>query len=275
MEVPQTSTAMTIKVIQHLFATHGLPEQIVSDSGPQLASAGFAEFAQVNGNWHTWISPYYPASNGEAQRFVSTFKEAMEAGKGDGLTLQHQLENFLLTYCTTPHSTAGAPPCELLMVGVFVHGGTFWNQTLSKELASNNLDRKNTVTSTPVHELSVWDSQWWWRISALSSRKNHPVTGTTHILGGCGKWSILEAPSRPFERLCSKASSRSTPHWTRKWNRRWQLTECWIWFSAISTCGDSVWCSVHNCYNCWGYLHNSASDCTDSMVSCQKWQTSG
>ena len=129
IEVPLTTTAMTIKVTQHLFATHGLPEQIVSDSGPQLASAGFAEFAQVNGNWHTWTSPYYPASNGKAERFVRIFKEAMKAGKGDGFALQHRLENFLLTYHTTPHSTTGTPPSELLMVGVFVHGGTFWNQT--------------------------------------------------------------------------------------------------------------------------------------------------
>ena len=44
-----------------------------------------------------------------------SLKEAMKAGKGDGLTLQHRLQNFLLTYRTTPHSTTGTPPCELLM----------------------------------------------------------------------------------------------------------------------------------------------------------------
>ncbi len=68
-----------------------------------------------NGIRHTRCAPYHPASNGEAERFVRTFKEAMKAGKGDGLTLAHRVENFLLTYRTTPHTTTGVPPCELLM----------------------------------------------------------------------------------------------------------------------------------------------------------------
>ena len=54
-------------------------------------------------------------SNGEAERFVRTFKEAMKAGRNDGLTLPHRLASFLLSYRTTPHSTTGVPPCELFM----------------------------------------------------------------------------------------------------------------------------------------------------------------
>ena len=39
----------------------------------------------------------------------------MKAAKNDELTLAHRLENFLLSYRTTPHTTTGTPPCELLM----------------------------------------------------------------------------------------------------------------------------------------------------------------
>ena len=39
----------------------------------------------------------------------------MKCGRGGGLTLKHRLQNFLLTYRTTPHSTTGTAPCELLM----------------------------------------------------------------------------------------------------------------------------------------------------------------
>ena len=71
-----------------------------------------AEFTRKNGIKHTRSSPYHPASNGEVEKFVRTFKEA---GRNDGLTLSHQLASFLLTYRTTLHSTTGTPPCELLM----------------------------------------------------------------------------------------------------------------------------------------------------------------
>ena len=77
--------------------------------------ADFEEFTHTNGIKHSRSSPYHPATNGEAERFVCTFKEAMKTSKGDGLTLTHRLQNFLLTYRTTPHSTTGTPRCDLLM----------------------------------------------------------------------------------------------------------------------------------------------------------------
>ena len=70
---------------------------------------------QTESSMHTRSSPYHPATNGEAERFVRTFKEAMKTGRRGGLTLAHHLDNFLLIYRTTPHSTTGVPPCELLM----------------------------------------------------------------------------------------------------------------------------------------------------------------
>ena len=39
----------------------------------------------------------------------------MKAGKHDGLTSQHQLENFLFTYRTTPDATTGTSPCSLFL----------------------------------------------------------------------------------------------------------------------------------------------------------------
>ena len=51
----------------------------------------------------------------QTERFVRTFEEAMKTSKNNGLTLAHQINNFLLTYRTTPHMTTGTPPSELLM----------------------------------------------------------------------------------------------------------------------------------------------------------------
>ncbi len=70
--------------------------------------------AQFNGIKHSHSSPYHPATNGEAEWFVYTFKEVMNTRKRDGLTLSHRLLNFQLTYYgelnfqPQQHSTVGA-----------------------------------------------------------------------------------------------------------------------------------------------------------------------
>ena len=49
---------------------------------------------------HLLNSPYHP-SNGQAERFVRSFKEAMNACENDSLSLDHKIDNFLLTYRST------------------------------------------------------------------------------------------------------------------------------------------------------------------------------
>ena len=52
--------------------------------------------------------------NGAVER-IRTFKQAMKVGEKDGLSPQHRLENFLLSYRTTPHTTTGTTPCSLFI----------------------------------------------------------------------------------------------------------------------------------------------------------------
>ena len=104
-EMSVTTADKTIEILQHLFALYGLPEQLVSDNGPQFTSDEFKHFMRSNGIRHIRCTPYHPASTGAVERLVRTFKQAMKAGRHEGLTRQHQLENFLLTYRSTPHAT--------------------------------------------------------------------------------------------------------------------------------------------------------------------------
>jgi hypothetical protein len=75
IEMLQTTTARIIGCLRHLFATHGIPELIVSDNGPQFTSTDFEEFARANGIKYVRSSPYHPASNGEAERYSSGQKK--------------------------------------------------------------------------------------------------------------------------------------------------------------------------------------------------------
>ena len=98
----------TINELRLIFVQHGLPEEVVSDNGPQFISNEFAESMNRSGIKHTLVPPYHPQSNGAAERSVRIVKEALvkqilEGNKGS--SMKHRLADFLLRYRTTPHST--------------------------------------------------------------------------------------------------------------------------------------------------------------------------
>ena len=51
-----------------IFAQRGLPEEVGSENVPQFIFNAFSEFMHKNGTFHTLTSPYYPQSNGAAER---------------------------------------------------------------------------------------------------------------------------------------------------------------------------------------------------------------
>ena len=108
----RTSAATSVK-LREIFATHGLLETIVSDNGLNFTSAEFENFLSKNGIKHTRVSPYHPASNGQAERAVGAFREGVE--KIEEGTMQDTLSRFLLKYRTTPYTTTGVSPAELLI----------------------------------------------------------------------------------------------------------------------------------------------------------------
>ena len=109
------TAASTILVLRRLFASWGLPKQIVSDNGPTFTSTMFAEFLVANGIRHIKVTPYHPRANGEVERTVRTFKESMRSMAQNGASLEQNLLAFLLRQRTTPHSTTGRTPADLFM----------------------------------------------------------------------------------------------------------------------------------------------------------------
>ena len=87
----------------------------MADNGPQFVAGEMKDFLTANGVRLCWSSPYHPASNGEAERAVRTFKEAMRIMKNEPGTQTEKLARFLLSYRTTPHTATGCPPAEILM----------------------------------------------------------------------------------------------------------------------------------------------------------------
>ena len=85
----------TIKVLRTLFALYGIPEEMVSDNGPQLASEEFTQFLKQNVFRSSRVPLYHRASNGAAGRSVQTSKAVLTKqvlnGKANTLSLKHRL----------------------------------------------------------------------------------------------------------------------------------------------------------------------------------------
>ena len=101
------SAEKTISVLRELFARLGLPEQLVTDNGPQFISREFTGFMASLGIKHLRSAPYHPASSGAAERLVQTVKLAILAGEQSGAFLEQSLAAFRLQYRNTPHATTG------------------------------------------------------------------------------------------------------------------------------------------------------------------------
>ena len=113
MPVTTSSSTMTIENLRTVFATHGIPQKIVTDNGTQFTSKEFADFTRSNGIEHSCTAPYHPASNGLVERAVHTFKQGLQRIT-EG-SLETRLARFLFQYRIIPHSTTGRSLAELLL----------------------------------------------------------------------------------------------------------------------------------------------------------------
>ena len=183
-DMPTTSATQTIATLRQLFASYGLPEQIVSDNGPQFTSEEFADFMKKNGIKHTRCAPYHPASNGAVERFIQTFKQAMKASEHDGRSLAHRLANFLLSYRATPHSTTNQSPSSLFLNRTLrtrlslVHPDTeqhvFRKQTEQESQHNLHAKERHFTTGQEVMVRNLRPGSKW--VSGCITRQLGPVT---------------------------------------------------------------------------------------------------
>ena len=96
-----STSSTTIENLRIAFATHGLPEIVVTDNGSNFVI-------------HIRTAPYHLASNGIAGRAVQTFKEGMKK-VNEGSSVETRVSRFLARYRITPQTLTGVSPAELLL----------------------------------------------------------------------------------------------------------------------------------------------------------------
>ncbi|UYV75353.1 K02A2.6-like [Cordylochernes scorpioides] len=77
----ETTTRKTIEQLRRLFSSYGLPEELVSDNGPQFTGSEIKGFLEGIGIKQTLIPAYHPQSNGLVERAVRTIKTALDKNK--------------------------------------------------------------------------------------------------------------------------------------------------------------------------------------------------
>ncbi|BET03530.1 Integrase core domain [Nesidiocoris tenuis] len=107
-----TSKAV-ISALKDIFLIEGPPKTLVSDNGRQFVSEEFESFCSKAGIGHLTTAPFHPASNGEAERWVRTFKVAMKKALMEGRNKTDALNVLLFSYRTAPNAQ-GKSPSELL-----------------------------------------------------------------------------------------------------------------------------------------------------------------
>uniref|UniRef100_A0A914WRL3 RNA-directed DNA polymerase n=1 Tax=Plectus sambesii TaxID=2011161 RepID=A0A914WRL3_9BILA len=119
MKVGKTTTGHVTVELLNLFSWFGIVEELVSDNGRQFVSDNFERFCTDLGVKDTLTPPYHPQSNGQAERFVLTFKDAKKKGEDDDgggtVAKRVRLLRFLQRYRQTPHPSTGHAPAELFL----------------------------------------------------------------------------------------------------------------------------------------------------------------
>ena len=185
---PTTSSTFAV-VIEHLrtlFARFGLPEMVVSDNGSCFVSEEFGAFLLQNGVKQITSAPYHPATNGLAERAVQIVKKGLK--KCTEGTLACRLAKVLFAYRTTPQTTTGVSPSELLLGRQprtkfdLLHPNTAARVELKQQQQQRSHDKackdRGFVVDDSVYAKNFGQGQRWWpgRVVEVTGPVSYRVT---------------------------------------------------------------------------------------------------
>ena len=109
-----TSSEKIVSMLPKIFVTHGLPFSLRTDNGSQFVSDYFKKYLKENGIEHRRTTPSWPQENGEIERQNRSILKRLHIAQAEGFKWRSEVDDFLMMYRSTPHSTTGIRPAELL-----------------------------------------------------------------------------------------------------------------------------------------------------------------
>ena len=112
--IKATTSEKMISCLKSIFTTHGLPLTLRTDNGPQFVSKEFENYLAENGIKHRKTTPLWPQGNGEVERQNRSIMKRIRIAQSQNIDWKDDLQKYLVMYRSTPHSTTGVSPAELL-----------------------------------------------------------------------------------------------------------------------------------------------------------------
>lgn len=100
----------TIKRLRVIFSRFGRPSTITLDNGSQLKNSVLQAFCTEQGIYLNHTTTYWPQQNGEVERQNRSIIISQNTHKD----WQKELQDYLMMYRSTPHSTTLKTPTELM-----------------------------------------------------------------------------------------------------------------------------------------------------------------
>ena len=109
-----TTVSATLDTLREWFCTHGIPEQLVTDNGPQFTADAFKEFTQLNGIRHIKSAPYHPCFE-RARRTFHPIAETVSQSVSERWTISHPTNLIVSPYVShhrTCHNWCSSKPAS-------------------------------------------------------------------------------------------------------------------------------------------------------------------
>ena len=113
--VQSTSAKETLLYMdKKIIADKGTPMNAKSDNGSPFQSADFNAYCKEKGIKHHKITPIWPEANGQAENFMRNLNKVARAAYLSGKDWRKEIYVYLGNYRSTPHTSTGHSPRELM-----------------------------------------------------------------------------------------------------------------------------------------------------------------
>ena len=119
--VNSTSAKAVIPALDRIYTDFGSPIIHKTDSGPPFNSKDFQDYSKDKNIIHKKTPPLHPQAN-EAEAFMKPLGKAMKLAHYKKLNKAQELNKFLSEYRSTPHSSTGVAPGDVLFRAGYHNG---------------------------------------------------------------------------------------------------------------------------------------------------------